>query len=175
MSVIDAPMHVTAQHAHEITMDLRRLREWTSPAGCARAAAELARVRRELIARGVRERSASRIASALGRYAFLTEEGCPPSRRALWRLYAVDEVPVDVLAGLTWMHVRPRLREIVVPGKDGTRYFALSGETCRLLRLARDDDRCAADSAWVFSPQPGEGWDPDCMAEMLAMISARSP
>ena len=99
MSVIESPLDASAQRAYEITSDLRRLQEWSAPDACAQVAGELDRIRRELMAEGVRERSASRIASALGRYAFLTQEGCSPLPWALWRMYTVDGIPADVLAG----------------------------------------------------------------------------
>lgn len=173
MSVIESPLDASAQRAYEITIDLRRLQEWSAPDVCAQVAGELDRIRRELMAEGVRERSASRIASALGRYAFLTQEGCSPLPWALWRMYTVDGIPADVLADLTWQHVRPRLRELAVPGGDGMRYFQLGSETCRLLALLRDRRSSAQDASHVFSPQPGRTWDSRCLAEVLEMISVR--
>lgn len=173
MSVMEVSADAESRQACEITIDMRRLREWSTLVGCAQAAAELARARDALATQGVRERSAARIVSAVGRYAFLTQEGCLTSRRALWRMHAVDEVPPDALARLTWQQVRPRLREIAVPREGSTRYFHLSGETCRLLMLMRVGPRQWADSSHVFPSQSGEPWDPACLAQALTMISVR--
>ncbi len=173
MSVMEVSAEAENRQACEITIDMRRLREWSTLAGLAQAAAELARAREALAIRGVRERSAARIVSAVGRYAFLTQEGCLTSRRALWRMHAVDEVPPDVLARLTWQQVRPRLREIAVPTEGSTRYFHLSGETCRLLMLIRVGRHHSTDSACAFPSESGGPWDPACLAQALAMISVR--
>lgn len=175
MSVIEAP-HDQRTHGHavyELRMDLRRLRSWDTAQGCAAAIEALSLVRRSLAAHGLSERSAARIASALARYAFLTERGCDPSRHVLWRLYAVDGVPPEVLAQLTWAQVRIRLREIAVPGGSGTRYFALSGETCRLLMAARNDSDESRGSALVFVLERGKAWIPESLAQVLSAISVR--
>lgn len=175
MSVIDAPIDQRTQgHAvHEIRVDLRRLRSWDTDKGCAAAIEALSLVRRSLAAHGLSDRSAARIASALARYAFLTEGGCDPSRRVLWRLYAVDGVPPEVLAQLTWAQVRIRLREIAVPGGSGTRYFALSGETCRLLMETRSDCDETRGGALVFLLDESRAWHPESLARVLAAISVR--
>ncbi len=175
MSVIEAP-HDQRTHGdavHELRVDLRRLRSWDTDQGCAAAIEALSLVRRSLAAHGLSDRSAARIASALARYAFLTERGCDPSRRVLWRLYAVDGVPPEVLAQLTWAQVRIRLREIAVPGGSGTRYFALSGETCRLLIAARNNGDETRGSALVFVLDEGRAWYPQSLAQVLSAISVR--
>lgn len=140
MSVASAPLRARAPRhwAQEIVADLPLLRDWSTPEACRTASAEVERVRRAVEEQGVASRSASRIASALARYAFLTGDSCDPSRRTLWRLYAVDGVPADILSGLTWQQVRPRLREIAVPCVKGTRYFDSSGESSRLVMLLRE-------------------------------------
>lgn len=158
---------------HEVSVDLRLLGDWTSPIACSGALGEWERVRHSLGAAGVALRSATRIASALARFAFLTEAGCDPSRRALWRLHAVDGIPPDVLAGLTWQQFRPRLREIAVPGEAGTHYFALSAESCRLLTVLRELEPRSDSASRVFLHRDGRWWQPEILAEALSLISVR--
>ena len=176
MSVVSAPPRARAPRhsAHEIVADLQLLRDWSTPEACMTASAEVVRVRRAVEDQGVASRSASRIASALARYAFLTEDSCGLSRRTLWRLYAVDGIPSDILAGLTWQQLRPRLREIAVPGVAGTRYFDLSGESSRLVMLLRERAEKSGMSSRVFTHRDGQPWASECLAEALALISARS-
>jgi hypothetical protein len=173
MSVVEAPRQAWTpeQAIHEVVIDLSLLRDWTSPATCASAASELERVRQSLLEEGIVPSSASRIAAAVARYAFLTGGTCSLSRRALWRLHAVDGVPADVLAQLHWPHVRIRLREIAVPGESGTRYFGLSGESCRLLMLLRDRTRQSERASCVFVHDDGRVWQAPCLAEALSAIS----
>ena len=175
MSVIEASrsMWSGADAVREVIVDVRLLRSWESPDDCAVAARELDRVRQWLAAGGLASRSAERIVSALARYAFLTDGGCDPSRRALWRMHAVDGIPADVLAQLTWQHVRPRLREIAVTGASTTRYFALSDQTCRLLMAGRNDKSETRGSAPVFVLEGGQAWQPESLARVLAAISVR--
>lgn len=137
------------------------------------ATAEVERVRRAFEARGVASRSASRIASALACYAFLTGDLCDPSCRTLWRLYAVDGIPSDILAGLTWQQLRPRLREIAVTGVAGTRYFDLSGQSSRLVMLLLERAEKSDVSSRVFTHRDGRPWASECLAEALALMSAR--
>ena len=176
MSVVSAPPRAWASRhsAHEIVADLQSLRDWSTPEACMSASAEVERVRRAIEAQGVASRSASRIASALARYAFLTGDSCDPSRRPLWRLYAVDGVPSDILAGLTWQQLRPRLREIAVPGMAGTRYFDVSAESSRLVMLLRERAEKSGMSSQVFTHRDRRPWVSECLAEALALISARS-
>ena len=175
MSVIEASRSTwsEADAVRGVIVDLRLLRSWESPAGCAAAALELDRVRQSLAAEGLASRSAERIASALARYAFLTDGGCNPSRRALWRMHAVDGIPADVLAQLAWAQIRIRLREIAVTGASSTRYFALSDQTCRLLMAARNDRSETRGSAPVFVLEGGQAWHPESLAQVLAAISVR--
>lgn len=175
MTVVEAWCAGTSNsHAiHEVSVDVRLLGDWASPAGSATAVEEWTRVRHSLLAAGVALRSATRIASALARFAFLTAGGCDPSRRVLWRLHAVEGIPPDILSGLTWQHVRPRLREIAVPSASGTRYFALSAESCRLLLLLRARERHPASASRVFLHGDGGCWQPETLAEVLSVISVR--
>ena len=175
MSVINASRdeRIHGHTVHEVHVNLRQLRRWDTERGSEAAMHELEAVRRELVEHGVAARSAARIASALARYAFLTEGGCGPSRRLLWRLYAVDGVPPEVLAQLTWQQVRIRLREIAVPGASATRYFALSDQTCRLLMAARSDSSETSGSTPVFVLEGGQAWQPEALARVLAAISVR--
>lgn len=176
MSVVDAPRQAWTpeQAIHEVIIDLSLLRDWTSPVACASAANELERVRQSLLDEGIVPSSASRIAAAVTRYAFLTGGSCSLSRRALWRLHAVDGVPADVLAQLLWPHVRIRLREIAVPGESGTRYFGLSGESCRLLMLLRDRRRQSDRASCVFVHDDGHVWQAPCLAEALSVMAMSS-
>lgn len=173
MSVVEAPRQAWTpeQAIHEVVIDLSLLRDWTSPGTCAAAVGELERLRQSLLDAGIVPSSASRIAAAVARYAFLTGGSCSLSRRALWRLHAVDGVPADVLAQLGWPHVRIRLREIAVPGESGTRYFGLSGESCRLLMLLRDRTRQSERASCVFVHDDGRVWQAPCLAEALSAIS----
>jgi hypothetical protein len=176
MSVVDAPRQTWTpeQAIHEVIIDLSLLRDWTSPVACASAANELERVRQSLFREGIGPTSASRIVAAVTRYAFLTGGSCSLSRRALWRLHAVDGVPADALAQLQWPHVRIRLREIAVPGESGTRYFGLSGESCRLLMLLRDRTRESDRASCVFVHDDGRVWQAPCLAEALSAMSMSS-
>ena len=88
-------------------------------------------------------------------------------------MHAVDGIPADVLAQLTWQHVRPRLREIAVTGASTTRYFALSDQTCRLLMADRNDRSETSGSAPVFVLEGGQAWQPESLARGLAAISVR--
>lgn len=175
MSVIeesrDERIHTHA--VREVHVHLRQLRRWDTERGSAAAMQELDAVRRDLVEHGVAARSAARIASALARYAFLTAGGCGPSRRLLWRLYAVDGVPPEILAQLTWGQVRIRLREIAVTGASQTRYFPLSDETCGLLTAVRNDSREIAGGARVFVLGGGQAWHPEYLAQLLEAISVR--
>lgn len=175
MSVIAvARDQIAHEHpVHEIHVDLRELRSWGTGHHVAAALEALTAVRMSLVSFGISDRSAARIASALARYAFLTEGGCNPSRHLLWRLYSVDGVPPDVLAQLTWDQVRVRLREIAVPTGSATRYFPLSDQTCRLLRAARIEGREARGSAHVCVTQEGQAWHPELLSHVLAAISVR--
>ena len=176
MSVVEAPRQAWTpeQAIHEVVIDLSLLRDWTSPATCASAASELEKVRQSLLDEGIVPSSASRVAAAVARYAFLTGGTGSLSRRALWRLHAVDGVPADVLAQLHWPHVRIRLREIAVPGESGTRYFGLSSESCRFLMLLRDRTRQSERAAYVFVHDDGRVWEAPCLAEALSAISMSS-
>ena len=66
MSVIEASRSTWSEAGavRGVIVDLRLLRSWESPAGCAVAARELDRVRQSLAAEGLASRSAERIASA---------------------------------------------------------------------------------------------------------------
>lgn len=175
MTVVEAlSAEASSSHSiHEVSVDVTLLGDWASPMGNATAVDEWERVRHSLIAAGVAVRSATRIASAMARFAFLTGEGCDPSRRVLWRLHVVDGIPPDILAGLTWQHVRPRLREIAVPGAPGTRYFALSAESCRLLMILREREHPRESASPVFVHGDGRCWQPETLTEALALISVR--
>lgn len=175
MSVIAQPrdQRVHRDVVHEVHVDLRQLRSWDTAQGSAAAMEALTTLERGLAAHGLSERSSARIASALARYAFLTEGGCDPSRRLLWRMKAVDGVPADVLAPLTWDQVRVRLREIAVTAGSTTRYFSLSDQTCRLLMAARSDRRESTETAHVFVTDRGQPWHPESLAQILAAISVR--
>ena len=175
MSVIAEPrdQRIQGLAVHEVHVDLGRLRSWDKADGGEVALESLALVRANLASHGLSDRSAARIASALARYAFLTEGGCDPSRRLLWRLYAVDGVTPDVLAQLTWDQVRIRLREVVAPAGSMTRYFALSDQTCRLLVAVRNDSRETRGSAHVFVTEERRPWDPESLTQVLAAISVR--
>ena len=173
MNVVEAPRQAWTpeQAIQEVVINLSLLRDWTSPATCVSAGSELERVRQALLDEGIVPSSASRIAAAVARYAFLTGGTCSLSRWALWRLHAVDGVPAGVLAQLHWPHVRIRLREIAVPGELGTRYFGLSGESCRLLVLLRDQTRQSERASCVFVDDEGCAWQSLCLAEALSVIS----
>jgi hypothetical protein len=175
MSVMEAPRDadVGEQAAHEVIVDLRLLRDWSSEHGLATASRETERVRLGLVGGGVTPRSAARIASAVARYAFLTGDGCDPSHRVLWRLYAVDGVPPEILARLTWQQVRLRLREIVVAGDSGTTYVDLSAETCRLLMRLRDSARHSGGPSTVFTAYGGGAWQPESLLRALSVMSVR--
>jgi hypothetical protein len=176
MSVVEAPRQawIPQEAIHEVVIDLSLLRDWASPVTCATAASELERVRQSLIHEGIAPSSGLRIAAAIARYAFLTGGSCDLSRRTLWRLHAVDGVPADVLAQLDWPHVRTRLREIAVPDDVGTRYFGLSGESCRLLVLLRERVRGSALASPVFLHDDGRVWQPPCLAAALSAMSMSS-
>lgn len=173
MSVIEGSCDVEVQNqaAREVIVDLRLLREWSSDQGLAAASIEMDRVRQRLIGGGVAPRSATRIASAVARYAFLTCGGCAAPHRLLWRLSFVDGVPPEVLAPLTWQQIRLRLREIVVSGDSGTMYFPFSIETSRLLMLLRDSARHAGGPSHVFTAHCGGVWNPDNLGRALSMMS----
>lgn len=175
MSVIEATAdaHIEQRETHEVVVDLLSLRDWGSSAGCTQAARELRRIRHSLEMEGIPSRSAARFSAALARFAFLTADGCAHSRRVLWRLHAVDGVPADVLAGLRWPHVRPRLREIAFPDHSGTRYFALSSESCRLLNVLRGSAPDNESVPLVFSQDRDQPWQPGLLAVALSCISSR--
>lgn len=175
MSVIALPRDPRVHRCvvNEVHVDLRQLRNWDTTQGSAAAMGALAKLQSGLEAHGLSERSSARIASALARYAFLTEGGCDLSRRLMWRMNAVDGVPADVLAPLTWDQVRLRLREIAVPAGSTTRYFSLSDQTCRLLMAARNDRLGSTETAHVFVTDRGQPWRPDSLAQVLAAISVR--
>ncbi|MFM1964940.1 MAG: hypothetical protein RL134_665 [Actinomycetota bacterium] len=175
MSVMEASRDTRdGEHVvHEVIVDLRLLRDWSSPHGLSAASLETDRVRLGLVGVGVAPRSAARIVSAIARYAFLTGDACNPAHRILWRLYAVDGVPPQVLAQLTWQQVRLRLREIVVTDDSGTRYFALSAETCRLLMQLRDSTRHSCGPSSVFTAHGGEVWQPESLVSALTVMSVR--
>jgi hypothetical protein len=175
MVALDVPTHVraTAPGSHDIAVDLGLLRNWGDPEGYPLALAELMRVEVALQERGVRGRSVDRIVSALARYAFLVAGDCDPAHVVLWRMYAIDAVPPDVLASLTWHQVRPHLREVVVGGPGARRYFELSRDTGRLLKELRIDRGCPSGSDRVFRRTDGAGWDSDDLCAVLARLTAR--
>jgi hypothetical protein len=95
----------------------------------------------------------------------------PPKARA--PRHSAHEIVADILAGLTWQQVRPRLREIAVPGVTGTRYFDLSGESSQLVMLLRERAEKSGISSRVFTHRDGQPWASECLVEALALISAR--
>lgn len=176
MTVIDVRQLEQPENreAFEVLINLDLLRQCGTPDGDLLAHAEMERVREVLLRRGATERTTARIVAALARYAFLIQNGCQPAHRALWRMYAVDEVPAEVLAQLTWDQVRPYQREISVAEATGARYFDLSLQTSRLLRLLRGSpgSRVAGDGprGLVFHHRDGAPWDPDELRRLLARI-----
>ena len=61
-----------------------------------------------------------------------------------------------------------------MPGVAGTRYFDLSGESSRLVMLLRERAEKSGISSRVFTHRDGRPWASECLAEALALISARS-
>lgn len=157
--------------ASDVTVDLTVLRHWSHPDGYAQAALELDRVFAELRDRGVEVRSARRLVAALARYAFLVSGKCPAAWHTLWRMHAVDAVPAEILAALTWEQVRPRLRELVVPAAEGTHYVDLTHATCELLLAMRAERIPVQGPAWVFRREDGNPWDAALLRDVLARMA----
>lgn len=176
MTVIDTrlPRRPETREGFEVHINLDLLRGCGSPEGDALARTEMERVRGALLSRGASERTTGRILAALARYAFLIEDGCHPSRHALWRMHAVDDVPAEVLAQLTWHQIRPHLREISIAGSTGTRYYDLSLQTSRLLRLLRGSPGSDAVEAGahglVFRRRDCVPWEAEELRQLLARI-----
>ena len=82
MSVVDAPRQAWTpeQAIHDVVIDLRLLRDWTSPVACASATSELERVRQSLLDEGIVPSSASRIAAAVAAKGAEKPAGTHPMR-----------------------------------------------------------------------------------------------
>lgn len=172
MSVIDAPIEQATGGSgfFEVTVEASALRTLGCSSGHIDAAAELDRVQRALVARGLGQRSAERVVTVFARYAFLVEGGCDPAAMALWRLFSVDVVPTPVIAKLNWQQVRLHLREIAAPHDDALRYFDLSQGTCRVLRQMREQRGDPGSDPLLFRQSCGVAWDAESLEQLMSLI-----